>query len=139
MATKHARSRGGRRFEINVHKPHGVIQPRVQKVGPEHFGIASLDCAKARFRWMLCDFYGKVLIPPTTVEHNQPEFERALARLKAAQDEHQLGDLIIAIERTVRYHQIPQRFFAARGFEVRLVHPYTSNQHRTTTDPGSKV
>ena len=48
MATKHARSRGGRRFEINVHKPHGVIQPRVQKVGPEHFGIASIDCAKAR-------------------------------------------------------------------------------------------
>jgi hypothetical protein len=64
MATKRARSRGGRRFEINVHKPHGVIQPRVQKVGPEHFGIASLDCAKARFRWMLCDFYGKVLVPP---------------------------------------------------------------------------
>jgi hypothetical protein len=96
MATKRARSRGGRRFEINVHKPHGVIQPRVQKVGPEHFGIASLDCAKARFRWMLCDFYGKVLIPPTAVEHNQPELERALAQLKAAQEEHQpygLSDL----------------------------------------------
>jgi len=35
-----------------------------EKVGPEHFGIVSIECAKARFKWMLCDFYGKVLIPP---------------------------------------------------------------------------
>jgi hypothetical protein len=56
------RSRG-RRFVTTAHKPHGVIQPRVQRVGPEHFGIVSVDCAKARFKWMLCDFYGKVLIP----------------------------------------------------------------------------
>ena len=26
---------------------------RDEPPGPEHFGIASLDCAKARFRWML--------------------------------------------------------------------------------------
>jgi hypothetical protein len=57
MAAKRSRSRDGRRFVVNVHKPHGVIQPRVQKVGPEHFGI--VDCAKARFKWMFCDFYGK--------------------------------------------------------------------------------
>jgi transposase len=139
MAMSRTRQRGGRRFEINVHKPHGVIQPRVQKVGPEHFGIASIDCAKARLRWMLCDFYGKVLIPPTTVEHNRPELQRALDQLKAAQAEHQLGDLIVAIERTGRYHQIPQRFLADQGLEVRLVHPYTSKQHRTTTDPGTKT
>jgi len=56
------RSRG-RRFVTTAHKPHGVIRPRVQRVGPEHFGIVSVDCAKARFKWMLCDFYGKVLIP----------------------------------------------------------------------------
>jgi hypothetical protein len=70
MAAKRSRSRGGRRFVATVHKSHGVIQPRVQRVGPEHFDIVSVDCAKARFKWMLCDFYGKVLIPPTTVEHN---------------------------------------------------------------------
>ena len=43
----------------------------MQKVGLEDFGIACVDCTKARFRWMLCDFYGKVLLPPTSVEHNQ--------------------------------------------------------------------
>ena len=40
-------------------------------VGPEHFGIVSIDCAKARcINWMLCDFYGNVLIPPTIVALN---------------------------------------------------------------------
>ncbi len=29
-----------------VHKPRGVVHPRVQKVGPERFGIVSVDCAK---------------------------------------------------------------------------------------------
>ena len=45
-------------------KPKGVIQARVQKVGPERFGIVAVDCAKARSKWMLCDFYGKVLLLP---------------------------------------------------------------------------
>jgi hypothetical protein len=118
MAVKRSRRRGGRRFVVNVHKPHGVIQPRVQKVGPEHFGIVSVDCAKARFKWMLCDFYGNVLIPPTTVEHNRPELDLVLTQLKAARAEHDLRDLIVAVERTGRYHHIPQRLFAAHGNEV---------------------
>jgi hypothetical protein len=92
-----------------------VIQPRVQRVGPEHFGIVSVDCAKARFKWMLCDFYGRVLIPPTTVEHNRPELDLTIARLQAAGREHGLGDWIVAIERTGRYHHVPQRLFAAAG------------------------
>jgi hypothetical protein len=37
-------------------KPGGVIQPRVEAVGPRHFGIAAVDCGKARSKWMLCDF-----------------------------------------------------------------------------------
>ena len=64
-----------------VHKPHGIIQPRVQQVGPERFGIVSVDCARARFKWMLCDFYGHVLVPPTVVEHNRVELELALVQL----------------------------------------------------------
>jgi hypothetical protein len=43
------------------------------------------------------------------------------------------------VERTGRYHQIPQPLFAAHGLEVRLIHPFTSKQHRTTTDPGNKT
>jgi transposase len=136
MAAKLTR---GRRFVTTAHKPHGVIQPRVQRVGPEHFGIVSIDCAKARFKWMLCDFYGTVLIPPTTVEHNRPELDFALAQLEAARQEHELRDLIVAIERTGRYHHIPQQLFAAAGLEVRLVHPFTSKQYRQASDPGLKT
>jgi hypothetical protein len=63
---------------------------RVQR--PEHFGIASVDCAKARFKWMLCDFYGKILIPLTIVDHNRVELDRALAQLKAAREEHDVRE-----------------------------------------------
>jgi len=58
-------------------KPNGAIQPRVQAVGPEHFGIVAVDCAKARSKWMLCDFYGRLLVPPTTVEHQRTALQVA--------------------------------------------------------------
>src|SRR5262245_23981904 len=139
MATQRSRTRGRRRFVVTIHKPHGVIQPRVQRVGPEHFGIVSVDCARARFKGMLCDFSGRVLIPPNTVELNRPELHLALTKLQTARQQHELRDLIVAIERTGRYYHIPQRLFAASGVEVRLVHPFTTKQYRTTTDPGVKT
>src|SRR5436189_5079843 len=54
-----------------VQKPRGTFHPRVQKVGPEHFGIVAVDCAKARSKWLLADFYGHILVPPTLVTHNR--------------------------------------------------------------------
>ena len=71
MPVTRSRKRSSSRRPEVLQKPRGVIHPRVQKVGPEHFGIVSVDCAKARSKWMLCDFYGNVLIPPTVVEHNR--------------------------------------------------------------------
>ena len=62
-----------------LHKPRGVIHPRVQQVGPEHFGVVAVDCAQARSKWMLADFYGKVLAPPTLVEHDRAGFDAAIA------------------------------------------------------------
>ena len=90
MATKRARSRGGRRFEINVHKPHGVIQPRVQKVGPEHFGILSIDCAKVRSKFMLANFYGAVLLPPQPVEHTRGHIQAMLDQVRQTSAQHEL-------------------------------------------------
>src|SRR5437660_2347159 len=110
--TRKRKRSSSRRPEV-LHKPRGVIHPRVQKVGPEHFGIVSVDCAKARFKWMLCDFYGTVVIPPTTVEHNRVELDAARAQLQAAKQQHELRDVIVAIERTGRYHHVPQRLFAS--------------------------
>ena len=53
-----------------IGKPTGRIQERVQAAGPQHFGVIPVDCAKRRSKWMLCDFYGRVIIEPTPVEHS---------------------------------------------------------------------
>src|SRR5262249_6940978 len=43
-------------------KPRGVLHPRVQQVGPDHFGIACFDCHKGSSKFLLADFYGRVLL-----------------------------------------------------------------------------
>ena len=122
-----------------IHKPRGVVHPRVQNVGPEHFGVVSVDCAKARSKWMLANFYGQVLVPPTVVEHNQTGFAAALRNLRDAIDRHALKDLIVAVERTGRYHQPVQHAFAKASYEVRIVHPFATKQFRQAADPGNKT
>src|SRR4029450_1765253 len=87
-----------RRVDV-VQKPSGTFHPRVQKVGPEHFGIVVIDCAKARSKWMLPDFYGNVLVHPTLLAHNRPALEAALDQLRQAVRDHDLRDLLVAVER----------------------------------------
>ena len=78
--TKRNRSRS-RKFKAAVlGKPRGVIQARVEAVGPERFGIVSVDCAKARSKWMLADFYGNVVVEPQDVEHNKSGFHMAVLK-----------------------------------------------------------
>src|SRR5512135_2618825 len=137
MSTQSRRRRGQRRHE--VHKPAGMLHPRLETVGPQHFGVVSVDCAKARSKWMLADFFGKVLIEPVEVAHTQAGFRAAIERLRQAVQEHQLDDLVVAVERTGRYHQPVKRAFADAGFEVRTVHPFATKQFRLPADPGNKT
>ncbi len=122
-----------------VVKPSGSIHPRVQKVGPEHFGIVAIDCAKARSKWMLTDFYGNILIPPTIVEHTRRGLDNFVAQIRQATTDHDLRDLIVAIERTGNYHRPLPSAATAAGFEARIVHPLTSKQYRLPADPGNKT
>jgi len=138
-ATRNRRSSSRRRAPTSVGKPRGVLHPRVQLVGPEHFGIVCFDCAKARSKFLLADFYGRVLIPPTTVAHTRPDLEAAVAQIKQAFATHQLKDGLVAIERTGRYHRVVQRAFAAAGFETRILHPFVTKQYRQPVDPGNKT
>src|SRR5262245_61327800 len=131
------RRRKLRRHE--VHKPTGALHPRVEKVGPEHFGIVSIDCAKARSKWMLADFFGNVLIEPVVVPHTRDGFHAAVTRLRQAVVDHHLADLIVAVERTGRYHLPVRRAFADAGFEARTVHPFATRQFRLPADPGNKT
>src|SRR4051794_39782969 len=128
-----------RRPAASVGKPHGVLHPRVQQVGPEHFGIVCFDCAKARSKFLLADFYGRILVPPTGVAHNRPDLDAAVAQVRQAFAEHQLRDGLVAIERTARYHRVVQRTFAAAGFETRILHPFVTKQYRQPVDPGTKT
>ena len=139
MVATRSRKRLRSRFVDVIQKPKGVIHPRVQKVGPEHFGIVSVDCAKARCKWMLCDFYGNVLIPPVIVALNRNDLQAALERLRQALQQHGIKDQLVAIERTGRYHHFIRDAFRAAGYEVRLVHPFATSRFRQPSDPGIKT
>ena len=139
MAVK-SRSKDRRKPQPHtLHKPRGVVHPRVHAVGPEHFAFLCVDCAKARSKIMLADFYGRVLLEPTTVEHNRSGFETAVTSVRAAMARHRIKDVIVVVERTGRYHGPIQRAFGEAGFEVRIVHPYTTKQYRLPADPGNKT
>jgi transposase len=133
------RPSSSRRPSASVGKPRGVLHPRVQQVGPEHFGIVCFDCAKVRSKFLLADFYGRVLIPPTIVEHARPALDAAVAQIRQAFASCQIRDGLVAIERTGRYHRIVQRTFAAAGFETRILHPFVTKQYRQPVDPGNKT
>lgn len=139
MSRSRTRQRPRSRRADVLQKPRGTFHPRVQKVGPEHFGIVSVDCAKARSKWMLADFYGNVLVPPTLLAHNRVALDAAIDQLRQAVRDHDLHDLLVAIERTGRYHRTVQRAFAAAGFEARIVHPFATKQFRQPADPGYKT
>lgn len=111
-------------------KPSGQILERVKRAAPEHFGIVSVDCAKDRSKWMLADFYGRVLIPPTTVEHRRNEIQLAMLTLKQAIDKHGIKDTIVVVEMTGTYHKIIWRAFRAAGYDTRIAHPFASSHYR---------
>ena len=121
---------------LTIVKPSGSLHPRVQKAGPEHFGIVAVDCAKARSKWMLADFYGRILIPPSVVEHNKQGFDSAIAEIRRVMESHSLGDMLVAIERTGIYHlpvkrNTVQRLLPKRTTtedEARITHLHTRNR-----------
>ena len=139
MATKRKSRKSGKKRPAVLGKPNGIIQPRVQAVGPEHFGIVAVDCAKARSKWMLCDFYGRVLIEPREVEHQRTALQLAVAQVREACEKHALKDHLVAVEMTGTYHRPVQRAFRRAGSETRLVHPFASSHYRQPSHPDNKT
>lgn len=140
MASTRVRPRSSRRrARFALGKPRGLLHDRVQKVGPEHFGIVAFDCHKPSSKFLLSDFYGHLLIPPTIVPHTRPALDAAIAHIRQTFAQHQIHDSVVAIERTGRYHRVVQRAFAAAGFETRIIHPFVTKQYRQPVDPGNKT
>src|SRR6185503_9919024 len=134
MSAMVPRKRRQRRPEV-LQKPRGVIHPRVQQVGPEHFGVVSVDCAKARSKWMLADFYGRVLVPPAYVEHTCQGLAGLVQSIRQAMLRYDLRDLIVAIEQTGAYHLPLRRACNQAELDTRLIHPFTSKQFRQPANP----
>ena len=135
---KESKSRKQRR-PYTLHKPNGVLSPKVQAVGPKHFGIVAVDPAKGCSEWMLCDFYGDVLVPPAKVDHSKLGFDLATLRLREAMTQHDIKDVIIAIERTGEYHLPVKRAFSNADFACRIVHPFATKRFRDPANPGNKT
>lgn len=134
--TRFRRRRSSRKI---VHRANGALHSRVQKVGPERFGIVCVDVAKGKSKWMLCDFYGKVLVEPAEVLHTRCGFELAVLQLREGLRKHRIRDQVVAIERTGNYHLPVKRAFAAADFETRIVHPFATKQFRQPANPGIKT
>ena len=134
-----SRSRKAPRARLHLHKPSGAFDQRVQRVGPGRFGVVAVDCAKRQSKWMLCDFFGRVLLPPTEMKHDATGFRAALDSLKSAVREFNLGDVLVAVERTGNYHRPPLRAFRDAGYDTRVVHPFASSQFRQVEHPGDKT
>ena len=129
----------GSRERRNLHKPNGVISPRVERVGGDRFAIVCIDPAKHRSEWMMADYFGNLLIERQTLEHRAAFFKLAVEQVQQAQQQHDIQDLIVVVERTGNYHLAPKRAFAAAGFETRVVHPVATRQYRMPADPGNKT
>jgi transposase len=139
MASNKTRKRRGAGRHGALPKPRGVIHPRVQKVGPEHFGIVAVDCAKARSKFLMADYYGTALIPPTVVEHTRQGLDQAVASVRQTMQQHDVRDVLVAVERTGRYHHPIKRAFANAGFDTRVIHPFATKHMRQPADPGNKT
>lgn len=133
------RTRSNPRKRHSLQKPNGVISPRVAKVGGDRFAIVCIDPAKHRSEWMMADYFGNVLIPPQTLEHQATFFKLAVLQILEAQERHNIEDTIVCVERTGNFYLIPKRAFAKAGFEIRVVHPFATKQYRVPADPGNKT
>ena len=120
-------------------KPTGQIQQRVQAVGPEHFGVVAVDCAKRRSKYLLCDFFGKVILEPLTVEHTTGGLQAMTQLVAEACQTAGLTDTIAAVEMTGIYHKPVQRAFRKAGFDTRIVHPFASNHYSQPLHPDLKT
>ena len=87
----------------------------------------------------MADYFGNLLIKPQTVEHQSVFFKLAVEMIRQAQQQHDILDTIVVVERTGNYHLPPKRAFARAGFETRVVHPFATRQYRMPADPGNKT
>ncbi|TWT78834.1 hypothetical protein CA13_02310 [Planctomycetes bacterium CA13] len=88
---------------------------------------------------MLCDFFGRVLLEPTSVEHRRGDFAAMIVAINDACDAEGITDRIVAVEMTGIYHKPIQAAFREAGFDTRIVHPFASSHYRKPLYPAAKT
>jgi len=139
MVTKEKTRKSAGTKKRFIGKPAGKIQDRVRQCGPEHFGIVTVDCAKRRSRWMLCDFFGRVLVEPRAVEHRRGDMAAMISMINDACEAEAITDRIAAVEMTGIYHRPIQQALRKAGFDTRTVHPFASSHYRKPLHPDAKT
>lgn len=131
--------RKNQQIRHTVHKARGSLAARVKQAGPNKFALVCIDPAKQRSEWMMADYFGNLLIEPRTLEHEAAHFALAVQLVRLAQQQHNIRDVLVTVERTGNYHLPAQRAFVRAGFETRVVHPFATKQFRLPADPGNKT
>ena len=88
---------------------------------------------------MLSDFYGRVIIEPTEVEHHRGALDAMIQQVNEACEAEGILDSIVAVEMTGVYHKPVQNAFRKAGFDTRTVHPFSSSHYREALHPDSKT
>ena len=83
--------------------------------------------------------YGRILIPPTVVEHHQQGFDSMIAEIHSAIPSHGLEDVLVAIEPRASIISQLNACSHQTKFDTRIVHPLTTKQYRLPADPGNKT
>ena len=128
----------GKRGALHPQQASYPLQERMLRVGPGKFGILAVDSSKVHFAVMLANFAGVELMVDLAVENTAPALEALVAKVQAACAEHGIVDLVVAIERTGRYH-VPIRNVLRKHWDVRMVHPLATKRLREPADPGNKT
>ena len=69
----------------------------------------------------MADYFGNLMIEPRTVEHQSVFFNVAVEMIRQAQQQHDIQDTIVVVERTGNYYLPPKRAFARAGFSYTSV------------------
>ena len=66
-------------------------------------------------------------------------FHPAVEQIRQAQQEHDIADTIVVVERTGNYYLPPKHAFAKAGFETRVAYPFATKQYQMPANPGNKT
>jgi transposase len=88
---------------------------------------------------MLCNFFGRVIVEPTSVEHTTGGLLEMTQRVADACEAEGLIDTIVAVEMTGIYHKAVYRAFRKAGRDTRIVHPFATKHYREPLHPDAKT